>query len=78
MKKYVRCIRGGAFVFHRHDGDIGPLVEDKIYEVVREERYHLHIIGAGMDYGWDITRFVPVVGCPCGISACVKHRGNKS
>jgi hypothetical protein len=66
MKKYVRCI---------HKGIASWLTNGKVYEVVDTwgtDGFRV-MSDVGMVIGYDKYHF-QVVGCPCGISACVKHR----
>jgi len=71
MKKFVKCINATS--------SFNSLIEGQVYEVSREDEYHIYLVNVDKRYprdygcGYLKHRFAPV-SCPCNIKNCLTHR----
>jgi len=67
MKKYVKCIDNARGQYN--------LTIGKIYEVTSEPQFNLYYVvnDCGYELNYHANIF-EIVGCPCSIKDCIKHR----
>ena len=64
-KKYVRCIDNNRGQYN--------LTIGKVYEVMKETNTYWVINDCGDDLNYPI-RIFQLIGCPCRVDTCLKHR----